>query len=310
MVDPPDEEEPPPVEPEPEPVGPLVIDISHWQPDFTLSQWRAFADEGVAGVIPKVGGANGKTVYVDYTDPEIGGNWSNQVTGAEEAGMPVLGGYWFNGRAAPIPSQVQTFLSAKVQGRDYGIRPGEKAMWDVEGEGTLTRWTPSETLEAAREAARLGKPYEEQLLYLSSSVTFEGNWSELAKRGVPLMVAHYVPKITGQIRPYGKILVNYWRHPNIYLWQFTTTPGFKAYDAPLDTCVWGDYADESGPSVWTVYDLQVGINKVLDLKLTEDGEFGGQTSGGVYALQKHLDLIQDGKAGTNTLTGLWRELTA
>ena len=201
--------------------------------------------------------------------------------------------YWFNGRAGTPEQQ-----AAKIVGTYDGVKieADEDLWWDVEDEGSLTHWTPAEVVTYAKALAAKGIPIERQGVYLSSSVTRQQDWSPVVDLGLRLWVADYGTN-DGNIS--SKPLVGYW--DTVTYFQYTSTGHLPGYEGNLDLNV-------DGKIVWTVHDLQAALNKLYNLGLDEDGDFGPATKAGVIRFQQDNKLVVDGDPGWNTLTALEKRL--
>jgi len=224
-------------------------------------------------------------VYADYKQL---GDWSSQVKAARDAGISV-DHYWFNGRMGSVASQI-AFIVDTYDG--VKIEDDETLWWDVESEGSMPHWTPNEVVTYATALKDAGIPFERQGIYLSSSVTRAADWSPVVNLGLRLWVADYGVN-NGQVS--SKPLVSYWK--DVSLFQYTSTGKLPGYDGNLDLNI-------TGKDVWTVYDLQVALNKLLGTTLVPDGDYGRATASAVVKFQEKYGLNADGDAGTKTLTKL------
>ncbi len=185
-----------------------AIDISHWQPDFSVDVLRSWAALGVSRVIVKLGGAN-NGLYISR-------DHAAKTAAAHAAGMTVEH-YWFNGRDATLAEQARVIAAA--------IPAGERLWWDVENEGGM-RWTPAEVAEASRLLTVQGHP--RQGVYMSEAVTREADWSAVA--GLPLWVAAY-RRNDGAI-PQDIPTPAHWA--GFALWQYTDRGQLPGYLGDLD----------------------------------------------------------------------------
>jgi GH25 family lysozyme M1 (1,4-beta-N-acetylmuramidase) len=206
-----------------------------------------------------------------------------QTANARAAGL-LVDHYWFNGRDASFAEQARVIANA-------GIKDGELLWWDVESEGTKPHWTPGEVATAATALEAAGIPVTRQGIYLSSAVTRAANWLPVVDLGLPLWVADYGQN-NGVIS--SEPLANYWK--DVVLWQYTSTAKLPGYAGNLDMNTTRD--------VWTVFKLQVALNRVIDAGLVEDGQDGTNTRNAVRKYQESRGLAVDGIAGRDTLTRL------
>ena len=199
--------------------------------------------------------------------------------------------YWFNGRDANAADVAELIVSSGF------VKEGERLWWDVEAEGTKPYWSPQEVVVYAHALRNLGLPFNRQGIYLSSSVTRAVNWKPVVDLGLPLWVADCGLN-NGQVS--SMPLVGYWKE--VELFQYTSAGKLPGYEGNLDLSI-------SGADVWTVYELQEGLNKVLGTSLTVDGDFGPATKDAVVAFQKKTGLYPDGIPGKLTLPALTKALS-
>lgn len=239
--------------------------------------------------IVKLGGAN-NGVYVDYKDT---GNWSAQVKNSRSAGIGT-DHYWFNGRDGSVNDQITAII-----GGANGVTIGatESLWWDVEDEGSMSHWTPAEVVTYATALAEAGIPIERQGVYLSSSVTRSVDWTPVVELGLRLWVADYGQN-NGQVSSLP--LVGSWT--DVALFQYTSVGKLPGYTGNLDLSVAGDI-------VWTVSELQAGLNTVMNAGLTPDNNYGRATTQAVRNFQEKFGLVVDGDAGSKTLSKLATELS-
>jgi hypothetical protein len=260
----------------------LTLDISKHQNGgrgFPVATFEGFRDAGVGRVIVKLGGSN-NTDYPQYTETVHHDN-------ARSADL-IVDSYWANGQAG-TPQEV-----AEAIVRTGQVRGDEVLWWDVETwPNEANAWTPTEVVAYAKALEAAGIPLSRQGVYLSSGMTKgSSNWSPVVALGLPLWVADYGLN-NGQVS--SKPLVGYWK--DVALFQYTSTGKLPGYDGNLDLSI-------TGADVWTVYDLQVALNKVMNAGLVEDGEDGSNTRKGVRNFQTKYNLDSDGIAGRDTLTKL------
>lgn len=184
-----------------------------------------------------------------------------------------------------MAQQAQTIIKA-------GIPSNEMLWWDVEAEGSDAEWSPEEVVAAAKALNDAGIPYSRQGIYMSSSVTRNRNWTPVVNLGLRLWVADYG---TNDGTANGFPLVGYWK--DVALWQYTSVGHLPGYDGYLDLNL-------SGRDVWTIYDLQVALNQVINAGLVTDGIPGPKTTAAIIEFQKIAGLNPDGIAGRLTLTAL------
>lgn len=224
----------------------------------------------------KLGGAN-NGVYHSSSHPI-------QTANARAAGL-LVDHYWFNGRAASFAEQARVIAGA-------GILDDELLWWDVESEGAAKpRWAPAEVVSAAVALEAAGIPVTRQGIYLNQSDTFSADWQPVVKLGLPLWLANYGAN-NGQIS--GEPLANHWK--DVALWQYTSVAKLPGYAGNLDMNTTRD--------VWTVFKLQVALNRVINAGLVEDGQDGTNTRNAVRKYQESRGLKVDGVAGSDTLTHL------
>lgn len=273
--------------PDPEPV-PFVVDISDWQAGITAvitRQWST--DAAVNHGIVKMGGGNAGIYELSTHRP--------QVTALREAGIPASR-YWFNGQDGTIGAQVtaaRSYLAA------LPLAVLERFMWDAENEeedGVIytRRWTPGEVESACRQLADM-VPFNRQVTYLSSSATRGSDWSAIAGLGVMLSVADYG---LNNGSPSSVPLVAHWRRDQIWIWQYTSKGQLPGYPGDLDLNT-GDLS-----RLWTVFELQEALNKLVGAGLVVDGDPGRRTYAAVGEFQETRGLKVDQIPGTSTLTEL------
>ncbi|WP_295012010.1 peptidoglycan-binding protein [uncultured Microbacterium sp.] len=268
--------------PDPKPGILFAVDTSNWQEGITADITRLWAQAGVNHAVVKMGGGNVGVYELSTHRP--------QVAAYRAAGIPASR-YWFNGRDASIDAQV---AAVRAQLAATPLAAGERFVWDVENEGTTPRWTPAEVEQAARALADL-VPLARQVVYLSAAATRDVDWSTVVRLGLGLMVADYGAN-TGQ--PVSVPLVGHWPRGQVWLWQYTDQGRLPGYGGNLDLSTGGLNA------VWTVFDLQTALNKVMGSDLVVDGDPGAKTAAVVVAFQTKYGLTPDGVAGPKTLTKL------
>lgn len=223
-----------------------------------------------------------------YANYDQSSKWSEHVRAARTAGIAV-DHYWFNGRMGTVESQI-THITGTYDG--IKIESNETLWWDVESEGSMPHWTPNEVVTYAKALEAAGIPISRQGIYLSSSVTRAADWSPVVALGMRLWVADYGLN-NGEVS--SKPLVGYWK--DVELFQYTSVGKLPGYSGNLDLNI-------TGKDVWTVYDMQVALNKIMGASLVPDGDYGRATSVVVSDFQKRYNLSVDGVAGTKTLTKL------
>ena len=273
-------------DPKPQPPRvPFVVDISHYQPGITADVVRQWVAAGVTDVIVKMGGANGSTIYESDTHRA-------QVAAVRAAGIRAHR-YWFNGWAASIETQIASIRKL------LAVTPlvtGERFAWDIEAEGSMPRWSPTEVERAAGMLADL-VPFALQSVYLSASVSRAAGWSSVVRLGLTLMVADYGEN---DGKPSSMPLVGHWPREQVWLWQYTDAGRLPGYPGSLDLST-GDLHN-----LWTVRDLQEALNAAYpDLPpLVVDGDPGSKTIARVVLFQTDHELKPDGIPGSKTLTAL------
>ena len=182
-----------------------VIDISTYQGTVDFAQVKA---SGVGRVIAKMGGGDAGQ-YLDSW-------WLSNRDAIRGAGL-ALGSYYFNGPAVS-PTAAADFHFVNI---DH--RPGDLVIIDVEG-GSIA-WTPAQVLSWVQRMLSHGVPISDIGVYMSASVTFAEDWSQVAATGAFLWVASYGSN-TGTPGPTPSVA--HW--PSWLLWQYTsngTVPGIN-----------------------------------------------------------------------------------
>lgn len=197
----------------------VAVDLSKWQGVIPSSLFALWWNSGVKHFILKAGGGDDDR-YKDSC-------WDVNLSNAIHAGVPLsaLEAYWFNGTTDPVQDAI--FLRSYV--------PGGMRVWaDVEHEGTMPSWNPDQLTAFARTleglAYRVGA-------YMSTSVTYEFNWSAVAA-WLPLWVADY--------RGVSFPPVAYWSRSQVVYWQYTSSGTLPGYPGRLDLDY--DYNPETSPA--------------------------------------------------------------
>ncbi len=181
-----------------------ILDISFDQGPISAPAFAAMKAAGITRVIHKAGGSN---VGHEYTDSQYFGN----VGRARSVGC-LIGHYWFNGAIDPV-SDANYFVDHLT-----GHQAEDWLILDVENEN-YPHWNPVQVLAFAKQVyARTGVKI---IVYMSSSVTREQDWSAVVAFGCGLWVADY----TGRIPT-----IAHWT--SWVAWQFTSSglvPGFGGH---------------------------------------------------------------------------------
>lgn len=199
-----------------------TFDISKYQGVVSVATFQAARARGYERVILKLGGGDDGR----YEDSCYRANLAN----ARTAGL-IVEGYWFNG-TTDVTGDAQ--FAASLAGL------GMRIWWDAENEGSMPHWTPAQVNLAGR-TVQATNPCG---AYMSSSVTFEDDWSSCT--WMPLWVANYDADTAPS--------VGYWTRA--VLWQNTSKgsipgiPGYVDLDvdliSPTDTASSGTIT-EVGP---------------------------------------------------------------
>lgn len=231
----------------------------------------------------KLGGGNTNAPYESSTHRE-------QVAAFHENGL-AADRYWFNGRSTPVVKQVQQYI-IPILLEGVPLRDGERFIWDVEGEGAMSAWSPAEVVAAAQALAHV-VPLDRQGIYLSESPSRTGDWSPVVDLGLFPWVASYGPNDATTDHLAG-VLVGSW--PECDFIQYTSRGSLPGYAGPLDLSV--------RRRVWTVHELQTALNTVMGSSLAVDGLYRANTQAVVRAFQDAYGLAVDGVAARQTLTKL------
>ena len=192
------------------------VDLSHWNGSVD------FAHLAADFVLLKVGGSDSGR----YTDRAYASNAK-----AARAAKKHVGHYWFNGEGDPVSDA--DFFSGNL----IAFQDGDLCVLDIEGENGVagTPWDPQKALAFLREVKRK-RPTARLFVYMSSSVTNEFNWTDVAKLA-DLWVANYGPNngsMSGSAPSVG-----YWKSPTI--WQYTSMGRIAGVSGNVDL----DTADSS-----------------------------------------------------------------
>lgn len=144
-----------------------TFDISKYQGVVSVATFAAARAAGYERVILKAGGGDDGR----YEDSCYAANRANALA----AGL-IVEVYWFNG-TTDVVGDAQ--FAAALAG------PGVRIWWDAENEGSMPHWAPW----AVNLAGRTVQATNPSGAYMSSSVTFEDDWSPCT--WMPLWVADY-----------------------------------------------------------------------------------------------------------------------
>lgn len=175
-----------------------TFDISKYQGVVSVATFQTARALGYERVILKLGGGDSGR----YEDSCYQANHAN----AAAAGL-IVEGYWFNG-TTDVAGDAR--FAAQLAG------PGVRIWWDAENEGSMPHWTPAQVNLAGRTVQATNPSGA----YMSSSVTFEADWSPCT--WMPLWVANYDASAPPAVGHWGGEV----------LWQNTSKghiPGIPGY---------------------------------------------------------------------------------
>lgn len=183
-----------------------IVDLSMYQGSVSVAAFTAMRLQGgVTRVIHKAGGSNAGR----YTDSKYVGN----VARARQAGF-ALGHYWFNGSGDAL-ADANYFVDHLSS-----YQAGDWLILDVENESS-PHWNPAKVLQFAQQVyARIGVKI---IVYMSSSVTKEADWSPVVAFGCQLWVAQYSSSTP---------TVAHWT--NWVAWQYTSSGTLPGIAGRLD----------------------------------------------------------------------------
>jgi GH25 family lysozyme M1 (1,4-beta-N-acetylmuramidase) len=188
-----------------------IVDISTYQGAISAAGFALAKNFGVNRIIHKAGGSN----VGQYTDSHYVGNAAR----VREAGLD-LGHYWFNGHGDPA-ADANYFIDHLAS-----YQAGDWLVLDVENEAATntTHWGPSQVMAFATQV--FNRTGVKVVVYMSSSVTYEDDWSGVVAFGCPLWVAQYSA---------NPPTVQHW--PGWAAWQRTdaeTVPGIGSVDFSVE----------------------------------------------------------------------------
>jgi GH25 family lysozyme M1 (1,4-beta-N-acetylmuramidase) len=215
-----------------------ILDISYYQGAIPASVFQAARNAGITRVIHKAGGSNSGT----YTDSQYAGN----VNRIRQAGLE-LGHYWFNGAGNPT-TDANYFIDHLSS-----YQAGDWLVIDVENENS-PHWTPSQVLEFATQV--FNRTGTKPVVYMSSSVTHENDWSSVVDFGCPLWVADYSPTAP---------TVAYW--PSWVAWQYTSSGNVAGIPGHVDLSHEGNATATSTASVGSTKTITQALTHGEDMEL-------------------------------------------
>lgn len=259
----------------------VAVDISRWQGVIAQSTFTAWESVGVVRVIVKAGGDDDSTPYKDPCHDQ-------NVANAHAAGL-TADRYWFNGQYASLAQQASLLKSIV----NATLHPDEMLWMDVEGEGSMAPWSPSQCLEFVDV---LGYPRGKVGLYASQAYVNQAGFIPVANAGVPLWEASYGWNTGKPGTP-----PNPWPWSAWLLWQYTSNAILPGYGGRLDlsaiggTPVIGFPTSDVGynASAWSTLSIQHALNLIDGAGLAEDGSYGPATTAAVHAFEVKYGLSVD-----------------